>query len=449
MKAVAVDHFWDDPGFQDQLISLLAHDFKSLTRCANVLDANDFKPVKGVAGGRARWIVAERALQFYQKHHEPIGPLLTSEVLDYANELGFGAGQRGELNQYLEAFQKIHPKAPDALIEKVVKYKTHRLMGLALQEMSELWGANKLDEEKWRQFTKQALAATSNGQTVPFLEQYTARIARRLSRRDRAPLTMIDPLDDLVRTVGAKQIGLVLAPYKRGKSMFLEWLAIAYARQRLSVLHITLEDPLDTVEDRLDSIVTNIPMKSLVDKPKTIKKKFARFCALVRARIEIYDGTREEMTIPKIEGVVNECRNRGFIPQVLLVDYDEKISTIHKYEQKRHEIDDVYRAFQELCARMNLIGWLAAQTQRNTRELKILTGDKVAEDIGKMRKVTCGISLGKGEWTNDSIYLYVAAHRNDRMDLGCEIVPDKKRGMIYDEIATRKAAAANTEDDTP
>ena len=71
--------------------------------------------------------------------------------------------------------------------------------------------------------------------------------------------------------------------------------------------------------------------------------------------------------------------------------------------------------------------------------MKILSGDKVAEDIGKMRKVTCGLSLGKGEWTEDSIYLWVAASKVDRMDVGCEIVSDMRRMLIFDREATRKA----------
>jgi len=65
-----------------------------------------------------------------------------------------------------------------------------------------------------------------------------------------------------------------------------------------------------------------------------------------------------------------------------------------------------------------------------------------------MRKTTIGISLGKGEWTDTSIFMFVAAHKTDKMNIGCEIVPDKSRGMIYDETATRRAAKAHA-DDTP
>ena len=55
-----------------------------------------------------------------------------------------------------------------------------------------------------------------------------------------------------------------------------------------------------------------------------------------------------------------------------------------RYKEKRFETDDVYRGLRALNAKYNTIGWTAAQTQRDTRQLKILSGDKVAEDIGKI-----------------------------------------------------------------
>ena len=436
---------WDDPAFLDRLVVLLVNDQKTLTSCGHILASQDFQPVRGTGSGRARWIVAERALEFFQHHHEPIGKLLLADVLDHATDtLGWGAGQIGDLRNYVGHLTKVKAQAPEALVEKVIQFKSNVFKNGALNEMNQLMADGKLSDEKWMEFTKKVLSARNcnNYQTVHYLEGVDQRIARRITglHRQRIPFTLIDPLDALVSTIGPGQLAMVLAPYKRGKSMFLEWLTVAFARQRLNVLHLTLEDPLDTVEDRLDSIVSAIPTKSLIERPKTLARRFQRFRAMVNSSIEVYDGTKREMTVPDIEHVIEESRNNGFLPNVLITDYDEKILATQRYREKRHEIDEVYRTYQGLCARYHLIGWVAAQTQRETRHLKVLSGDKVAEDIGKMRKVTCGISLGKGEWTDNSIYLWIAAHKNDHMEVGCEIVPDLRRAMIYDDEATRHAA---------
>ena len=445
-QAQASERWWDDPTFQDNLVALILQDGPTLKSCGSLLSPEDFRPPKGTPDGRSRWMVAERALEFYERHREPLGKLARADILQYADQLSLGASHLGELKTYLDRILKLRPTAPDALVEKVVHFKGETLKAAALDEMIDLQAAGQLTDEKWNELSARALAA-HNGhlETTPYLSTLETRIERRSNERHQAriPYTFIGPLDAMGHTVGPKQLGMVLAPYKRGKSLFLLWLAVAFARQRLNVLYCTLEDPKSVVEDRLDSIASNIPLKNLVARPIALRGRFERFRKMIRAQIDIYDGTEGGTTMARLESLVLARRDEGFPTDVLITDYDEEIVAAQKYKEKRFETDEVYRSYRRLCSKYNMIGWLAAQTQRDTRHLKILSGDKVAEDIGKMRKVTCGISMGKGDWTPDSIYLWVAAHKTARMEVGCEIVPDLASSMIYDEEATRKAARAN------
>jgi hypothetical protein len=92
-----------------------------------------------------------------------------------------------------------------------------------------------------------------------------------------------------------------------------------------------------------------------------------------------------------------------------------------------------------MVAKYNMLGWTAAQTQRGTEGMKILGGDRVSEDISKIQKVACAISLGKGDWGEDSIYMHVAAHKFDKQHWGCNIVTDKERMQFYSDTKTAKA----------
>ena len=244
--------------------------------------------------------------------------------------------------------------------------------------------------------------------------------------------------------VGPKQLGMVLAPWKRGKSSFLLWLASAFVLQKLNVLYVTLEDSREIVEDRLDSIVTSIPLAMLASSPNAVRRRFTRYKAMVKSQIEVFDGTSEEITVATLGKIVDMKRRDGFLTDVILTDYDEKIAPSRAFREKRDASDDVYMSYQRMIAHERLIGWLAAQTQRDTRHMKILSGDRVAEDIGKVRKCHCCISMGKGEWTEESIYLWIAAHKTMRQEQGCEVVPDLERSLIYDHEATNRAAAANS-----
>ena len=317
----ASDRWWDDVSFQDNLIALLVKDQKTLKSCGLLLSPEDFRPGKGVPLGRARWMVAERALEFYTKHHEPLGKLARADLLEYSEQLDLGASIKTELLDYVAFVEKLAIKAPDAVAEKVVKFKSRVLKTAAIEELVDLQASNQLTDEKWAEVCQRVTAPFhSNGNVTNYLETLSDRIDRRKSemKRLKIPYTFIEPLDVLVRTVGPKQLGMVLAPYKRGKSMFLLWMAVAYARQRLNTLYITLEDPKDTVEDRMDSLVSHIPMKNLVSRPVTLRNRFERFRNMIHSQIRIYDGTEGGTSLQVIENAFLSYRDEGFIPDAIL-----------------------------------------------------------------------------------------------------------------------------------
>ena len=445
------DLWHQDSFLMDKLVALLIYDHKTLVECSGLLEADDFKPVRGMPNGRARWLVAERALEHFEKHGEPLGKLMRADVLEYAVTLSMGAAQVSELGVYIKALQTIKLNAPDAITEKVVRFKTQRLQADAIDELSELQAAGQLTIDKWDEIS--ARVHVGRGQltdTVNYHETLLNRQERRAQQsiRPSAPMSLIWPLDTLgggrSPLVGPKQLGMVLAPYKRGKSSFLLWLAAAFVLQKLNVLYVTLEDPREIVEDRLDSIITSIPLGMLASSPNAVRRRFERYRVMVKAQIEVFDGTGEEVSVAMLGKIADMKRRDGFIADAIITDYDEKITASRAFREKRDASDDVYMSYQRMIAHEHLIGWLAAQTQRDTRHMKILSGDRVAEDIGKIRKCHCCISMGKGEWTDESIYLWIAAHKTMKMEQGCEVVPDLERSLVYDHEATKRAEAANS-----
>lgn len=451
MEIAQSTRWWDDEAFQDRLVALITRDFKTLKDCGSILVPEDFRPLRGMKNGRARSIVSERALEYYKKYHKPLGALLRADVLEYCELLNLAPGQIEQTTQYLDYLNKLKPTAPDALVEKVVKYKGQRFKASAIQELVDLQSSGMLTDEKWKEISAKALAAV-NGKvvTTPFQSTVGDRIQRR--KRDaisaRRIFTFIDPLDEILHsTIEPGELALVLAPWKRGKSFFLLWIAVAYALQRLNVLYITLEDPRKRVEDRLDSIISGIPIRNLNEKPVTLRRKLEAFRGMSR-NIEIYDGTEGGTTWAKIEQKYLDLREQGFIADAVIVDYDEEIASAQHYKDKIDKFDEIYREGRTFMAQYNCLGWIAAQTQRGTRTLKILSGDKVGQDIGKMKKVALALSLGKGEWTEQSYFLYVAANKNGLQEIGCELVPDLSRGMIYDREATYKETKARQDENS-
>jgi hypothetical protein len=208
--------------------------------------------------------------------------------------------------------------------------------------------------------------------------------------------------------------------------------------QKLNVLYFTLEDSQLDVENRLDSMITGVPIAKLASKPKTTQAKFERYRRFIRSGLRIIDGTQGGFTVAKIEQILLREREQGFHTDALLIDYDDEIVPPRKDKERRFELADIYRGLRQVVSRNNVIGWTAAQTQRDTDTLKIIGGNRVAEDISKIRKVAMAIGVGKGEWGDDSLYLWVAKHRFGKSEVGCHIVSDKERMLIYDREKTRE-----------
>ena len=436
------ESFFQNEPFQDRLAALLCRDIRSLKECAPLLSAQDFRPVKGMRQGRQRWIVVERALRHFSKHHEPIGTLLLADILEHAESINLGARTVEELKQYCTAIQDMELTSPDAVTSKVVRFKRDKLRATALQEMVEAQAAGMLTDAKWLEIHSRVMNHRSDTETYDYLERASDRIdyRRQGSNVSRVPWTFIDPLDNLVRCVGRGELGLVIAPLKRGKSLMMLWLAVAYVVQGLNVLFLTLEDPRHLVEDRLDSIVTSVPIKSLANDVTDFKSRFTQFRGRTDEKLKIFDGTGGGITMDRIDQIIMRERDHGFETDAVIIDYDDEIAPSTKQKDRRMEFADIYRDLCHLVARHHIIGWTASQTQRGTEGIKILSSDRVAEDISKIRKASMTVSMGKGDadWGNDSIYLWVAAHKFDMQHIGCHIVPDLDRMLIYDREATER-----------
>lgn len=435
--------YFDDRRFQDLMMALLVKDTQFLRLSAHLLDPKDFKPRRGSDSDAShRYVIAQLGLKHFEKYRSPIKDLLTASLLEHCKKTNMASESKAELMHYAKRLLRRKITAVDAITDKLIQFKREKLKDSIIQEMIDLQGNGGLTDDKWAELSRRALDTLSETPyyVADYLEKLEERIDRRAMARDnRFPVLLIEPLDAIVRAIARSHVGLVLAPYKRGKSLMLIYIACAYLLQRLNVLFITLEDPPQDVEDRFDACVTHLPIKKLNVMPKKLRERFLLFKRLLRSKLKIVDGTERKITTATIESIWEEERNKGFTADVIIVDYDDEIAPLKKHPERRMEIADIYREIRQLASRKNVILWTAAQTKRDTGHKKQLGGDDAAEDISKIRKVTFALSLGAGDWGPDSIYLFVAAHKFDRQHVGTNIMTNRDRMLIYDREATVRA----------
>ncbi len=440
--------YFQDPSFQDQLLAFLIKDRNFLKRCAEMLEPADFRPRKSQA--MERWVISQLALDYWNKYRQPIKGMLKAEIISYARKANLSTRKEEEIIYYAKKIRKIKCVAAEALEDKVIEFKKEKLKTDAVQELIDSQAAGTLSDERWLEICQNAVErfAPRSFTISDYLEE--DELEKRIDRRattvaTRFPMLFIDPIDQNIRTVGRGHVGLLLGPYKSMKSLGLIHLATIYPLQALNVLYFTLEDPKDDVEDRFDAAMTALPIARLNDLPRRLRNRFLRTKELLRARIKIVDGTDGGITLAKVEEIFLEQRNKGFVADVLIIDYDDEIVPPRKRENRRDEFADIYRGFRRLASKYDVILWTAAQTQRGTAQLKVIGGDHAAEDISKIRKVSFCLGLGRGDWGEDSKYLWVAAHKYDRDQIGWNIKTDRSRMLFYDRDATMKMLAEEPE----
>jgi hypothetical protein len=435
-----------DAEFQKILLSFICRDRTFVKNVGYLLTPDDFKPVSK-SDGQEIHTVAKLAFDHYNKTREPIGALLRTFVLDYADHKKLGEKPTLKLLEIVKEINNGHKDviSVEAVADKVIAFKKNRLKKLALEQAIHLMDKGELTDEKWYSICQQAVDTfSSKVDPLDYFEEAEQRIKRRehQERTVRYPLTFIDPLDEHVRTITRKQSGLIMAITKGGKSLLALWLAFHYALQGLNSLLLSLEDGEQITTDRLDALVTGICIRDLNEESDKFKKKFKRIKNLIHSKIKIIDGTEGGWSVARMEDEWNRLRNKGWIADATFCDYDEEVDPPIKYGKDpsalRLQLSDIHKEFRRYISRTNQYGWMLCQTNRGADGRKWLSKRHIGEDYSKLKKTHCAIGIGDGDWGDNSKFVQIIASKNDKMKIGWNIMTDFERGTFYVRDATLK-----------
>ena len=436
-----------------QLLRAAVRDQAFLKAAGQDLEAGDFEE-------QAEQIIAKEATWFWKEFQEPAGPLIRSYVEEKLAALKMGADSRTNLeNTTYKLLDKIlgpelKPVSVKALEERVRALRKSHFFEQAVEKVIESHERGKLNaavlvdlvDRANRELADRTLDATD----MLDEEEMLRRIRRRQHQEENVkyPISMIGPLDDKIRLIPKGYTGLILAPFSSGKGYALLWLAWAYAMQNLNVWFITLEDSGDEVQDRIDSMLSNLPKSRLSKLPNRLKRMYRRNVRKIHGKIRVTDWTEEECTISRIEKGYEALKAEGFVVDVIIVDYDDEIVCEKEFRgesARRFELDHNYRQQRKAAARLDVIWWTAAQTGRQGEGKKLIIGSDTADAIGKIRKVALALGVGSDLQTPSHKRIYVIRHKFDRSRFSVDIVSDLARSQFYDSDATTDLMAARSE----
>jgi replicative DNA helicase len=427
-----------DKELRYQILRAIVRDRSFLKQAYRDVRAEDFSD-------RGESLIAQAAITFYDKYQEPIGAMLRSQVDELAGR-NMGAESKDKLRDLITKIQsgQMELVSVNALIDRVKSLKKATFYDTALDEMITAHESGELTSEVLASLVERANRELSADQIMSTDYFNEDELKKRMERRElwhdnKYPLFLIPELDSKIKAIGRGHLGMFVAPPNAGKGPALLHMDVAYAIQGLNVLHITLEDPKEEVENRLDAILTGIPLNKLRTLPNRLKKRWRRASKRMHGRIKIIDGTDGGWTVTMVERAWETEKKNGFTADVITIDYDDEIECEKPFKgesARRFEFAEIYRRLRRMASKLDCIVWTAAQGTKATEGKKVITMKDVAEDFSKVRKSFLAIGIGADPKVANLKYLNVMRHRLDRSRFGVEIMSKFDSAIFYDTEAT-------------
>jgi hypothetical protein len=210
------------------------------------------------------------------------------------------------------------------------------------------------------------------------------------------------------------ELGIILAPPNRGKSMSL--ITIGHGAASIgsgkNVAHFTHEMNQDVVAKRYAArIIFRFPNRD-EDLEKYEDELISQAMKLMPGKIRIIH--QPKMTIDDINNRIERMVAEGFKPDLIIDDYPDLLKPTRTYNDKRFELSGIYEDLRALGGAWNIPVWGASQSTRGSLSKEIITMQDIAEDIGKaaIADVIVAVCQTRDERMADQCRLFMAKVRD-------------------------------------
>ena len=260
---------------------------------------------------------------------------------------------------------------------------------------------------------------------LDYFESPIARISKVLTRE-----TITSGIRDLDDVLGGgharKELTVVMAPPGRGKTLFLINLGYAALAKGLCVLHLFAEQSQELIASRYDNRILRCDRRRITDRPKLSALGLQEFEENKGGRLYITDC--RNWTVEKIKSYAYQVER---MPDVIIVDYADKLVSDRRYNEYRHEITRIYNDLITLARDFNASVLTASQTNRAALSKSVIKLDDIAESFGKTQDADNILALcqtEKEEQSND-MRIFTAKVRNEQSKrvVHCKVFYDQMR----------------------
>lgn len=183
--------------------------------------------------------------------------------------------------------------------------------------------------------------------------------------------------------MGRGTLTTLIAPPKGGKSMGLLNLGYANMVRGKKVVYFTLEIDEDRIRKRFVSRISKIPMDLLRDQTNVAMEKCAAFWDATKSVLKIKEFMNGATTDTLRSYLYWLESEKGFRPDLVLVDYGDLVRPCTKQKELRHDQREAYTELRALMKEFDVAGATASQCNREGMTRTVIRMNDLAEAIDK------------------------------------------------------------------
>lgn len=423
--------------FQIKVLASLLLDKKFLQTISDIVTPDFFD------SEAHKWIIQYTLDYFAKFHSNPTLDVLSVEVKKQKKE--------SLKVSIIENLREVYTSSPDDIEyvqEEFFNFCKNQALKGALLESVEL-----LNEGNFEEIRHKIDKALKSGRDRDIGHNYNVDVDERFEEEGAKiiefPWKVFNDKTD--GGLGGGDLMLIFAPPGIGKTTAAACIVAHALKQGKNVLFYALEINQKKMGQKIDSILTGIPVKELRHHKREVKEMMASLPG--RLIIKAYPPKKASL-----ETLRSHARglmiNEGFVADLKVIDYPELLRAPRERKEMREETDDVFTEIKGDAMEENIPYICPSQINRSGAKDRIIEGDKVSGTYGKMMIGDFNISISrlrKDKINNFGVFLIIKSRLGpDGLAFGATI--DLSRGYIdiseeeYDETQDAPVASANGND---
>lgn len=231
--------------------------------------------------------------------------------------------------------------------------------------------------------------------------------------------------------LGAGELGFILAPPGRGKTLALVNIGATAYKLGKRVLHVTLEIKARVVAKRYDCCLSDASTDDLMDNPALLTNKLKELQAL-GGKLIIKDYSYQHCGVGDLNYILESHAEEGETFDIIIVDYGDLMIPPEHYKDTRHEISKIYEELRIIAGAYNIPLWTASQTNRAALNKRVIKMDDIAEAFSKANIADLILALCQtdDEKSDKVMRIFVAKTRMSSINPLVEVIADPDRMIM-------------------